>query len=146
MLNSRTIFIVLGDPLLLAVTMNPLMDAFTLGGMEYSEVAHECETTVVFYDWLVKNMEVVGLELHESPQFIKMAVGDGALSFDYSSVYPRLWFGHNSEGEPIGCEAFGDIHFFQSRSSNGVIVVSIDEWLPPDIANKLFVSCMQRED
>ena len=144
MINTRYLVVVFDNPLRMVVTDQCLTNSSTLQGNTLREVIQDWETPL-FYDWLVSDNKAVGIELHETRDNIERYVGEGVGAFHYSSEFPRLLFWPGLVASPLGCEAFGDLRFFEMENSMRVMTISIDDWLPVATADRLVAAISRAE-
>ena len=107
-----------------------------INGVSYSETRQD-DSNMLFYDWIVDESIVVGVELHETLHGIERLTGPGVFAFDCSSVFPRIWFSNDRVGVPAGVEAFGDIRILCSQCRKCIISIGLNDWIAPVMVDKL---------
>ena len=142
MINTRNLVVIFDHPMRMVVTDQCLTNGATFQGSILREVIQD-PNSLIFYDWLISDNMAVGIELHDTRNNVESFVGEGTGTFHYTSEFPRLLFWPDLDGFPIGCEAFGDLKFFEMENSMRVMTVSIDGWLPVATADQ-FVATISR--
>ena len=107
----------------MVVTDQCLTNGATFQGSILREVIQD-PNSLIFYDWLISDNMAVGIELHDTRNNVESFVGEGTGTFHYTSEFPRLLFWPDLDGFPIGCEAFGDLKFFEMDNSMRVMTVA----------------------